>query len=948
MAARRTELTLLRKIEALEHEVEVLHAELCESQEVLQAIREGQVDAVVVSGIEGDRVFTLEGAEHPYRVLIEQMQEGAVTVGSDGTIYYANAAFAKILGRPLEDLLGSRFHEHVAPNSIAEFELLLLRSKSVSVRAQIDLLRSNDSLVPTYIGLTPVLTDADSSSCMVITDLTEQKRVEQLLASDEQARAILNQAGDGIVVCDLEGRLIFANAAAETFASEKPFSGQLVITNNIWGKAFGVDGTELPASEWPQSRALRGIASSSQELRFVRADGRSYDLLLNATPLLNRVGNLIGAVATFSDITERNHIEEALRKSEARFRSIFNSNVAGLAIWDAQGVLYEANDQFLKLIGYTREQFQAGQVRWDESTPPELPDRDYKTVKELSAGREIEPYEKKFVRPDGTEVSVLIGGSMLPGHPEVGVAFAIDITERKKAEEALGAAHTQLQSIIDNTPDIVYAFDLQERFLMANDAVAKLFNSTPERMLGKRRQEFMPRDDAEWHEANDREVLKARRMLEFEECSQLQGRSITWLTKKFPLRDMEGRIYAVAGISADISERKRGEQLLKDADRKKDEFLAMLAHELRNPMAAISSAATLLSMANVAEEQCAYAKDVLKNRVKQLSRLVDDMLDVSRIIRGKTQLHKQEFDVCLAVEGAVEATKTFFEERKHTLTVEILDPLPIYGDPVRLEQVLNNFLTNAARYTNDGGRISLVARAEDGEAVISVKDDGIGISPALLPRIFDLFGQGDDSLHRTSGGLGIGLTLVKKLVELHGGSVTVISEGEGKGSEFIVKLPLGKKPPRTEPRHEERSNLPGLFILLAEDNKDTALLTAELLKQDKHDVDVAFDGPTALELGLQQQYDVILLDLGLPGMNGFDVAAKLRKQKTTNQPLIIAVSGYGQDHDLERATESGIDYHLLKPVDYSKLAKLLELRQGKGKRLLGALAQTTPAEPTID
>ena len=948
MAARTTELTLLRKIDALEREIEVLRAELCESQDVLQAIREGQVDAVVVSSAEGDRVFTLEGAEHPYRVLIEQMQEGAATLGSDGTIYYANAAFAKILGRPLEDLLGSRFHEHVAPNSIAEFELLLLRSKSVSVRAQIDLLRSNDSLVPTYIGLTPVLTDADSSSCMVITDLTEQKRVEQLLASDEQARAILNQAGDGIVVCDLEGRLIFANAAAETFASEKPFSGQLVITNNIWGKAFGVDGTELPASEWPQSRALRGIASSSQELRFVRADGRSYDLLLNATPLLNRVGNLIGAVATFSDITERNHIEEALRKSEARFRSIFNSNVAGLAIWDAQGVLHEANDQFLKLIGYTRAQFQAGQARWDESTPPELCERDYDSVKELSSGREIEAYEKKFIRPDGTQVPVLIGGSMLPGHPDVGVAFAIDITERKQAEEALAAAHTQLQSIIDNTPDIVYAFDLQERFLMANDAVAKLFNSTPERMLGKRRQEFMPRDDAEWHEANDREVLKARRMLEFEECSQLQGRSITWLTKKFPLRDMEGRIYAVAGISADISERKRGEQLLKDADRKKDEFLAMLAHELRNPMAAISSAATLLSMANVAEEQCAYAKDVLKNRVKQLSRLVDDMLDVSRIIRGKTQLHKQEFDVCLAVEGAVEATKTFFEERKHTLTVEILDPLPIYGDPVRLEQVLNNFLTNAARYTNDGGRISLVARAEDGEAVISVKDDGIGISPALLPRIFDLFGQGDDSLHRTSGGLGIGLTLVKKLVELHGGSVTVISEGEGKGSEFIVKLPLGKKPPRTEPRHEERSNLPGLFILLAEDNKDTALLTAELLKQDKHDVDVAFDGPTALELGLQQQYDVILLDLGLPGMNGFDVAAKLRKQKTTNQPLIIAVSGYGQDHDLERATESGIDYHLLKPVDYSKLAKLLELRQGKGKRLLGALAQTTPAEPTID
>ena len=794
----------LQKIEALERENESLRAELRESQDVLQAIREGQVDALIVSGADGDRIFTLRGAEHPYRVLIEQMQEGAATVVLDGRIYYANAAFAKMLDRPLEEVIGSRFHDHLAPHNLPGFEVLLNQAASGSARAEFQLINRTGSSLPVYLGLTPVVTEAGASVCMVVADLSEQKRVEQILASEQQARAILNQAADAIVVCDAEGRLVFVNGAAELFALKQACSGQFVLTNELWGRILDVDGRDIPPSEWPQARALRGIAGSNQEVSLLHADGKRCNLLLSAAPLRDQKGGIIGAVTTFKDITKWKQTEAALRESEERLRSL-----------------------------------------------------------------------------------------------------------------------------AENVPCVLMRFDRQFRILYLSPQSDRYNPNPVEQMIGRTNREAgMPAELCDRWEAATERVFRTgcEEELEFDLAGPSGMRTFT--LKLAPEFGPGDEVQSVLGVSSDITERKFAEEALKDADRKKDEFLAMLAHELRNPMAAISSATALLSLPNVNQEQSAYAKDVLKNRVKQLSRMVDDMLDVSRIIRGKTELHKQEFDLCLAVQGAVEATKTFFDEGKHALILKVSGPLPIYGDPVRLEQVLNNLLTNAARYTRDGGKITLTAAAEEGNALISVKDDGIGMSAALLPRIFDLFGQGEGSLHRTSGGLGIGLTLVKKLVELHGGSVSAASEGEGKGSEFVVRLPLARERVKPAETDEKRSNLPGLAILLAEDNRDTALLTAELLEQENHRVDVAFDGPSALELAFSKQYDVFLVDLGLPGMNGFDVAAKVRKQETTNRTLIIAVSGYGQDRDLERAKESGIDYHLLKPVDYGKLTKLLQERQG--------------------
>ena len=786
----------------------------------------------------------------------------------------------------------------------------------------------------------------------MVHDITERKRAEEALW-EIQTRLALATSSTGIgmfewnletgeQLWDLRHELIFGYPINTVATTTHPYTD--------WSARVHPD--DLCRVEETAARCLVEHAPFEENYRIVWPDSSLHWICSRGIVQYDSRGKANKMLGTAQDITARKEAQETLRESEERYRGVVENTTAVILRIDPAGIITFANQRALKFFGYSSEEMIGKHAVGTVVPLRESSGRDLATmVEQIAADPDAFHFNaNENLCKDGRRVWLEWTNSGIytaEGKLKEFLAVGIDATDRKAAQEALRESETRLAAVADNLTEGLVIGDSKGNVFYWNPAALAMHGYASMEECRRKLSEFG--DTFELREAEGGRVLpieewpmarimRGELLRDWEICTRRfdQDWEKTVSYSGSPVHSANGEMVVFLSIT-DITARKRAEEALKEADRKKDEFLAMLAHELRNPMAAISSATALLLLPNVNQEKSAYAKDVLTNRVKQLSRLVDDMLDVSRIIRGKTQLHKQEFDVCLAVEGAVEATKTFFEERKHTLTVEILDPLPIYGDPVRLEQVLNNFLTNAARYTNDGGRISLVARAEDGEAVISVKDDGIGISPALLPRIFDLFGQGDDSLHRTSGGLGIGLTLVKKLVELHGGSVTVISEGEGKGSEFIVKLPLGKKPPRTEPRHEERSNLPGLFILLAEDNKDTALLTAELLKQDKHDVDVAFDGPTALELGLQQQYDVILLDLGLPGMNGFDVAAKLRKQKTTNQPLLIAVSGYGQDHDLERAKESGIDYHLLKPVDYSKLSQLLELHR---ENALNTLAET--------
>jgi signal transduction histidine kinase/ActR/RegA family two-component response regulator len=423
-----------------------------------------------------------------------------------------------------------------------------------------------------------------------------------------------------------------------------------------------------------------------------------------------------------------------------------------------------------------------------------------------------------------------------------------------------------------------------------------------------------------------------------------------------PLRDAEDQVYGMMAVAIEISEQVRARQVLEKsqaenqkllqeleaASRAKDEFLAMLGHELRNPLSPIATALQLMKLRS--DSRTTREQQVIERQVNHLTRLVDDLLDVSKITRGKVELRKERVDIADVIAKAVEMASDLFEQRSHDLCLDVAkERLCVDGDPVRLAQVVANLLTNAARYTERGGRITVSARREDdragqesgkddpasNEIVIRVKDNGAGISPDLLPRIFDLFIQGHRSSDRAQGGLGLGLALVKNLVALHGGSVVALSDGPGKGSEFVIRLPPAAQARDSASIPSENDGTPrppagqGKRILVVDDNGDAADSLADLLRDAGHEVAVAYSPVAALDAVEAFRPQVAVLDIGLPVMDGYELAARLRANPATTGCLLIALTGYGQSHDRIRSEEGGFQYHLVKPVEIAQLMRIV-------------------------
>jgi signal transduction histidine kinase/DNA-binding response OmpR family regulator len=394
-----------------------------------------------------------------------------------------------------------------------------------------------------------------------------------------------------------------------------------------------------------------------------------------------------------------------------------------------------------------------------------------------------------------------------------------------------------------------------------------------------------------------------------------------------PDEDLLQMMTVIGAQIGQFMDRKRAEQALREADRRKDEFLATLAHELRNPLASICNAIELTKRA-VEDELVEQARGMMERQVAQMVRLVDDLLDVGRITRGKIQLRKERLELAAVIHGAVEGTRPLVESQAHELTVA-LPPQPIYvdADPVRLGQVISNLLNNAAKYTEKRGRIWLTARRDGNSALICVRDTGIGIDPKQLPHIFEMFAQVEPALDRSQGGLGIGLSLVKGLVELHGGTIEAQSGGAGQGSEFLVRLPISASPdparreagaasPQSHSNNRRR-------ILVVDDNRDAADSLAMMLRVLGHHTQTAYDGQAAVESAAAFAPDIVLLDIGLPKLNGYQAARQIRGQPWGQAMALIAITGWGQEEDKRRALEAGFDHHLTKPVEAAVLQELL-------------------------
>lgn len=663
-----------------------LRLRLEEAEAVVDAIRNGMVDAVVVS-TPGENVYTLEGADRPYRLLVEAMQQPVAVLNSDGLLLYCNPCFASLFIVPLETLVGGTLDPFVAGSDLSIWTDILDAFRYLPVQKNIQLRRSDGTVFPASLAVSTLPLE---KLCLLVTDLSQQKQFEELMAS-----------------------------------------------------------------------------------------------------------------------------KVALRHSEIRYRRLFETAKDGILILDkVTGQITDANPFMCELLGYSHNQF-------------------------------------------------------------------------------LGKALWEIGLFSDKT---------------ANEAAVQLLQEN-----GYLRYEHLP---LESNTGRQVEVEVIANSYKEDEQNVIQC-NIRDITERNRLEDERDRLETMM---------REQSAALEDLHRRKDEFLAMLSHELRNPLSPIASALQLLGLQKNEDRLQQQARKIIERQVGQLTRLINDLLEVSRITTGRIHLQQEQVALNDIMDNAVETVRSLLDQRKHVLTVTLpASPIWLMADAARLEQAIVNLLTNAAKFTDVGGQIWLAAWQEGDQCVLQVKDTGVGIAPGLLPHIFELFTQAERSLDRSQGGLGIGLALVHQIIEMHHGRVEVIST-LGQGSEFTVHLPaIAELETQLTSTVDTigKSIGPALRVLIVDDNEDSAQLLGMLLLQSGHDVRTAYDGPSSLEAFLDYRPNVVLLDIGLPGMDGFEVARNIRKQDTFTNVLLIAMTGYCQESDRRRSREAGFDHHMVKPIDFRKLQDIL-------------------------
>jgi PAS domain S-box-containing protein len=523
------------------------------------------------------------------------------------------------------------------------------------------------------------------------------------------------------------------------------------------------------------------------------------------------------------------------------------------------------------------------------------------------------------------------------GHVSGCVLIFRDVTpQRRMAQDKARQLLTDrlLASIIETSDDAIISKSLDGVIQSWNTAAERLFGYKADEAIGRHISLVIPPDRVA-EEDHIISSLKAGQRVEHFETERLRsdGQRIFVSLTISPIKDADGQVVGASKIVRDVTERKRAEENLRrlaadlsEADRRKNEFLAMLAHELRNPLAPISNAAQALRLASSDRAAVESASKMLERQVGQMSRLVDDLLDMSRITRGKIELRREQVELAPIVEQAVEAVRAHYQSMSHELTVVLPSPpLRVNADPVRLTQVIGNLLNNACKFTDKGGHIALTVERDGGQARIRVRDNGVGVAADQLPHLFEMFVQADTSLERSRDGLGIGLTLVKTLVEMHGGSVDARSDGLGRGSEFEVRLPVLADSAQPAPVAIANEPLAAVRrrVLIVDDSEDGAESLAMLLQIGGHETHKAHDGVSAIEAAERLRPDVMLLDIGLPRLNGYEVCSRIRQTTWGKELTIVALTGWGQEEDRDRSTDAGFNAHMVKPVDHDVLMKLI-------------------------
>ncbi len=746
---------------------------------------------------------------------------------------------------------------------------------------------------------------------------------------DEPFRRLVEGVRDyAIFLLDPEGRVESWNDGA---ALIKGYTAEEII-----GRHFSVFYPESAvAHRWPQHEleTAARLGRFEDEAWRVRKDGSHFwaNVVINA--MRDDQGRLLGFSKITRDLSERRENEERVRRSEERFRLLVQG-VQDYAIFmlDPDGRIMSWNEGAQRIKGYRAEEIIG--KHFSVFYPKEVLEVGWPATELREAERNGRFEDEGWrVRKDGTRFWADVVITALRDRDGTLRGFSKitrDLSERREYDERLRHSEERLRVLLEGVQD--YAISMLDPFGRVTS-----WNKGGERIIGYAEAEITGQSFERFYTPED---LAAGRPAEELRRAALERRSedIGWRVRKDgvrfwaetttnPLLDEEGRLLGFAHVMRDRSERKRMESLEQEG-RRLTEFLAMLAHELRNPLAPIRNAVTIMAAHEGLPPQVAWSRDVIGRQTGHLTRLVDDLLDVSRITRGKLRMKTANMDLNGAVERAIESSRPFFDSRRQRLETALApEPLAVHGDMTRLTQVIVNLLNNAAKYTPEGGCIRVETALAGGECVLRVRDNGVGIAPHLLETVFELFTQGERSLDRSEGGLGIGLTLARRIVNLHGGSIVARSEGAGRGSEFELRLPrFGEalQMPAEPAPHEPSPPARKRSIVVVDDNDDAATSMAMLLRMMGHEVAVEHDGEAALERISTAPPDIVLLDIGLPGMNGYEVASHLRATPEGRDLRIYALTGYGQDEDRRRSEAAGFDGHLVKPVMPAELFALID------------------------
>ncbi|WP_020471621.1 PAS domain-containing protein [Zavarzinella formosa] len=687
--------------------------------------------------------------------------------------------------------------------------------------------------------------------------------------------------------------------------------------------------TSENAAVWKQLLATvaGGGAVTGVETVVSRKEHGSLQVRMSAAPVWDDTGRIIQAVVMIEDVTERTLAEDRSRRGEERML---------LATEAVNGLIYELDypsgavwrsSALRSLIGVDTADAEPTMNWWLERCHPDDVNRlQAEILGSQNSNRYSTTYRVRHV--DGRYIHVWDQGIIFPdasGRACRSVGCAVDTTKQHEAEQQIRRSEERFRLLADAMPQMVYVSGADARLEYLNNRWRDYTGRTTA-------------DSGDLHEVihpDDLQNLNDRWAAAFAGGTQLTaefrlrnaktGEYRWFLTRAVPILDADGRVMNWFGTSTDIQDQKQAEEALRQADRRKDEFLALLAHELRNPLAPVRQGVQLMSLTALPDDPRRETLHMMDRQLDQLIRLVDDLLDVSRIGQGKLDLRMEQVDMAAVIAHAIETTRSMIEGKNHTLLLDLPpEPMFVDGDFTRLSQIISNLLNNSAKYTPPGGRIRLSVETEAGFVRVSVRDSGVGIPRNMLPKIFDLYMQVDRSLDMAQGGLGIGLSLVRQLLELHGGTVEAHSEGYGLGSEFIIRLPSCEPPepsPETLPA-VQRTHV-SRRILVVDDNQDAAESLALMFRLMGHDTQTAHDGLAAVELAATVRPDLILLDIGMPKLDGYAAARRIRELPGSEAITLVALSGWGQEEDRRKSAEAGINRHLVKPVDLAALQDVL-------------------------